>query len=245
MRVLYLQEDIADKVNAKFLVDMAHISGIVAAGLHDNPVKFADVVTSTTHKTLRGPRGGIILTNDEVMAKKINSSVFPGIQGGPLMHVIAAKAVAFGEALSPEFKTYQQNVLSNAKSLAQSLIEGGLDLVTNGTDTHLLVVDLQSKNVTGNQIETALSSANITCNKNSIPFDKEKPTITSGIRLGTPACTTRGFTNENFKTIGNWIVDIIDNVSNNDGVLEENLRLKIKTDVKKLCKKFPIYPLLR
>jgi glycine hydroxymethyltransferase len=240
-----LFKEIADSIDAKFLVDMAHISGLVAAGLHENPTKYADVVTSTTHKTLRGPRGGIILSNNEEIAKKINSAVFPGTQGGPLMHVIAAKAVAFGEALSKDFKVYQKNVLSNAKCLAESIMTGGLDLVTNGTDTHLLVVDLQSKNVTGNQIETALSSANITCNKNSIPFDKEKPTITSGIRLGTPACTTRGFNNEDFKLIGDWIVKIINNVSENNGVLQEDLKVNIKTNVKELCKKFPIYPLLR
>ncbi len=236
--------DIAKSINAKFLVDMAHISGLVAAGLHQNPVDFADVVTSTTHKTLRGPRGGIILTNDEVTSKKINSAVFPGLQGGPLMHVIAAKAVAFGEALKPDFRTYQKNVLSNAKTLANVLMDNGLDLVTNGTDTHLLVVNLKSKNVTGNQVEQALSAANITCNKNSIPFDDEKPTITSGIRLGTPACTTRGFKEEHFKLVGNWIVEIIENISNNDGKLNEKIGLEIKENVKSLCLKFPIYPLL-
>ncbi len=237
-------KDIAKSIDAKFLVDMAHISGLVASGLHENPVDFADVVTSTTHKTLRGPRGGIILTNDEITAKKINSAVFPGLQGGPLMHVIAAKAVAFGEALNPDFVTYQKNVLSNAKILANVLMDSGLNLVTNGTDTHLLVVNLKSKNVTGNQVEQALSSANITCNKNSIPFDDEKPTITSGIRLGTPACTTRGFKEEHFRLIGKWIAEIINNISRNEGTIDEKIRLKIKRDVKSLCLNFPIYPIM-
>jgi glycine hydroxymethyltransferase len=184
---------IADSVGAKLMVDMAHIAGIIAAGRHDNPVDHAHVVTSTTHKTLRGPRGGFVLTNDEDIAKKINSAVFPGLQGGPLMHVIAGKAVAFGEALRPDFKTYIDNVLANAQALGDVLKQGGVDLVTGGTDNHLLLVDLRPKGLKGNQVEQALERAGITCNKNGIPFDTEKPTVTSGIRLGTPAGTTRGF----------------------------------------------------
>ncbi len=197
---------IADKVGAYLLVDMAHFAGLVAAGLYPSPFPHAHVATTTTHKTLRGPRGGMILTNDEAIAKKVNSAIFPGIQGGPLMHVIAAKAVAFGEALRPDFKTYQAQVIRNAQALADQLMKGGLGIVTGGTDTHLMLVDLRPKGVKGNATEKALGRAHITCNKNGIPFDTEKPTITSGIRLGTPAGTTRGFGEAEFRQIGDWIV---------------------------------------
>ena len=198
---------IAELVGAYLMVDMAHFSGLAAAGCHPNPLDFADVATSTTHKTLRGPRGGIILTNDQELAKKFNSAIFPGLQGGPLMHVIAAKAVAFGEALKPDFKTYQENVIENAKILSKTLEERGFRIVTGGTDTHVVLVDVGSKNIKGNEAEKSLGNANITCNKNGIPFDTEKPMVTSGIRLGTPAGTTRGFGSNDFIDIGNWIAD--------------------------------------
>ena len=203
---------IADNAGAKLMVDMAHIAGIIAAGRHQNPVEHAHVVTSTTHKTLRGPRGGFVLTNDEDIAKKINSAVFPGLQGGPLMHVIAGKAVAFGEALQPGFKTYIDNVLANAQALGDVLKAGGVDLVTGGTDNHLLLVDLRPKGLKGNQVEQALERAGITCNKNGIPFDTEKPTVTSGVRLGTPAGTTRGFGVKEFRDIGRLIVEVFDSL---------------------------------
>ncbi|MBA3911373.1 MAG: serine hydroxymethyltransferase, partial [Rhodobacter sp.] len=199
---------IADSVGAFLLVDMAHFAGLVAAGLYPSPFPHAHVATTTTHKTLRGPRGGMILTNDENIAKKVNSAVFPGIQGGPLMHVIAAKAVAFGEALRPEFKTYQAQVIKNARALADELMKGGLDIVTGGTDSHLMLVDLRPKGVKGNATEKALGRAHITCNKNGIPFDTEKPTITSGVRLGTPAGTTRGFGEAEFRQIARWIIEV-------------------------------------
>lgn len=233
--------EIADSVGAYLMVDMAHISGLVAAGEHPSPFPHAHVVTSTTHKTLRGPRGGIILSNDAVLAKKFNSGIFPGLQGGPLMHVIAAKAVAFSEALRPEFKDYTRNVISNAKALAKELQKGGLSIVTGGTDTHIVLVDLRSKNVTGKAAEISLGKANITCNKNSIPFDPLKPAITSGIRLGSPAGTTRGFSTNEFNIIGKLIVQVIDGLSqngeSNNTIVEEGVR----SEVLKLCDRFPIY----
>ncbi|MBA8667643.1 serine hydroxymethyltransferase [Holosporaceae bacterium 'Namur'] len=232
--------EIADKVNAYLLVDMAHFAGQVAAGLYTNPAEFAHIVTTTTHKTLRGPRGGLILTNYEEIAKKINSAVFPGIQGGPLMHVIAAKAVAFGEALKPEYKNYMQNVVDNAKTLAEILVEREYSIFTGGTDCHLLLVDLRPQKLTGKAADASLERAHLTCNKNSIPFDTEKPTITSGIRLGTPAGTTRGFGKIEFKEIGNLIADVLDGLKSN---LEDNSDMEQKTSirVKSLCERFPIY----
>ncbi|HEY8214264.1 MAG TPA: serine hydroxymethyltransferase, partial [Methylocystis sp.] len=204
---------IADSVGAYFMVDMAHFAGLVAAGLHPSPFPHAHVVTTTTHKTLRGPRGGMVLTNDEDLAKKINSAVFPGLQGGPLMHVIAGKAVAFGEALTPQFKTYQQQVKDNAQTLAQTLVDAGLAIVSGGTDNHLMLVDLRPKKITGKAAEAALGRAHITCNKNGIPFDPEKPFVTSGIRLGSPAATSRGFGQDEFKQVGQMIVEVLDGLS--------------------------------
>jgi glycine hydroxymethyltransferase len=233
---------VADAVGAALLVDMAHIAGLVATGHHPSPLPHAHVVTSTTHKTLRGPRGGIILTNDEAMAKKINSAVFPGLQGGPLMHVIAAKAAAFGEALRPEFRDYSAQVVENARVLAETLIGGGLDIVTGGTDNHLMLVDLRPKGVKGNATEKALGRAHITCNKNAIPFDTEKPTVTSGVRLGTPAGTTRGFGEPEFHQVGRWIVEVVDGLAahgeEGNGEVEE----KVKAQVGELCARFPLYP---
>ncbi len=233
---------IADSVGAYLLVDMAHFAGLVAAGLYPSPFPHAHAATTTTHKTLRGPRGGMILTNDEALAKKFNSAIFPGIQGGPLMHVIAAKAVAFKEALEPGFKTYQAQVIKNAQALADELMKGGLDIVTGGTDTHLMLVDLRPKGVKGNATEKALGRAHITCNKNGIPFDTEKPTITSGVRLGTPAGTTRGFGEGEFRQIGRWIVEVVDGLAANgedgNGAVED----KVKAEVEALCQRFPIYP---
>ena len=223
------------------MVDMAHFSGLAAAGCHPNPLDFADVATSTTHKTLRGPRGGIILTNNEELAKKFNSAIFPGLQGGPLMHVIAAKAVAFGEALKPDFKTYQENVIENAKILSKTLEERGFRIVTGGTDTHVVLVDGGSKNIKGNEAEKSLGNANITCNKNGIPFDTEKPMVTSGIRLGTPAGTTRGFGSSDFINIGNWIADVLDGLQTNGIDNNEKAELSIKNKVLDLCKNYPIY----
>ncbi|MEM5420732.1 serine hydroxymethyltransferase [Paraburkholderia ferrariae] len=231
---------IADSVGAKLMVDMAHIAGIIAAGRHQNPIEHAHVVTSTTHKTLRGPRGGFVLTNDEEIAKKINSAVFPGLQGGPLMHVIAGKAVAFGEALEASFKTYIDSVLANAKALGEVLKAGGVDLVTGGTDNHLLLVDLRPKGLKGNQVEQALERAGITCNKNGIPFDAEKPTVTSGIRLGTPAGTTRGFGVDEFREIGRLILEVFDALRTHpegDAATEQRVRREIFA----LCERFPIY----
>ncbi|KAF0676894.1 serine hydroxymethyltransferase [Profundibacterium mesophilum] len=233
--------EIADMVGAWLLVDMAHFAGLVATGEYPSPFPHAHVATTTTHKTLRGPRGGMILTNDETIAKKVNSAIFPGIQGGPLMHAIAAKAVAFGEALQPGFKTYQQQVVANARALSDELIKGGLDIVTGGTDSHLLLVDLRPKGVKGNTTEAALGRAHITCNKNGIPFDDEKPTITSGIRLGTPAGTTRGFGEDEFRQIGRWISAVVDGLAQNgaegNGATEE----KVRGEVAELCARFPIY----
>ena len=231
---------IAKKVGAYFMVDMAHYSGLIAAGVYPSPVPFADFVTSTTHKTLRGPRGGIILAKAE-FEKSINSFVFPGIQGGPLMHVIAAKAVAFGEALKPEFKTYIQNVIANAQALSDQLIKGGLDTVTHGTDTHVLLVDLRPKGVKGNATEKALGRANITCNKNGVPFDPEKPTVTSGIRLGSPAGTTRGFGESEFRQIADWIIEVVDGLAANGEEGNAAVEAKVRSEVAKLCARFPIY----
>jgi glycine hydroxymethyltransferase len=234
--------EIADTVGAYLLADVAHYAGLIAAGEYPSPFPHAHVVTTTTHKTLRGPRGGMILTNDEEIAKKVNSAIFPGIQGGPLMHVIAAKAVAFGEALRPEFKTYQKQVVKNAQALADELMKGGLDIVTGGTDCHLMLVDLRPKGVKGNATEKALGRANITCNKNGIPFDTEKPMITSGVRLGTPAGTTRGFAEAEFRQVGRWIVEVVDGLAANGEDGNAAVEAKVKAEVEALCAKFPIYP---
>ncbi|AUC52732.1 serine hydroxymethyltransferase [Sagittula sp. P11] len=236
--------EIADMVGAYLHVDMAHFAGLVAAGEHPSPFPHAHVATTTTHKTLRGPRGGMILTNDEDIAKKVNSAIFPGIQGGPLMHVIAAKAVAFGEALRPEFKTYAKNVIANAQALSDQLIKGGLDTVTHGTDTHVVLVDLRPKGVKGNATEKALGRAHITCNKNGVPFDPEKPTITSGIRLGSPAGTTRGFMEAEFRQIADWIIEVVDGLAANGEDGNGEVEDKVKAKVAALCAKFPIYPTL-
>ena len=233
-------KEIADKVGALFLVDMAHFAGLVATGVYPNPLEFADVVTSTTHKTLRGPRGGIVLTNNPDHAKKINSAVFPGLQGGPLMHVICAKAVAFGEALKPEFKNYIDSVVRNSKVLSDVMLERGLAVVSGGTDTHLVLVDLRPKKLTGKAAERSLENAGITCNKNGVPFDPESPFVTSGIRLGSPAGTSRGFGENEFREIGNLIGDVLDGLSQNP---DDNLKVEseVKLKVKALCDKFPIY----
>ena len=233
--------EVADSVGAYLMVDMAHFAGLVAAGEHPSPFPHAHVATTTTHKTLRGPRGGMILTNDETIAKKVNSAIFPGIQGGPLMHVIAAKAVAFGEALQPGFKTYQQQVIKNAQTLAETLMKGGLDIVTGGTDTHVLLVDLRPKGVKGNATEKALGRANITCNKNGIPFDPEKPMVTSGIRLGTPAGTTRGFGEAEFTHIGEMILDVVNGLAANGEDANASVEAAIQKDAVALCQRFPIY----
>ena len=234
--------EIADEVGAYLHVDMAHFAGLVAAGVHPSPFPHAHVATTTTHKTLRGPRGGMILTDSEEIAKKVNSAIFPGIQGGPLMHVIAAKAVAFGEALQPGFVTYQKQVIANAKALADELMKGGLDIVTGGTDTHLMLVDLRPKGVKGNATEKALGRAHITCNKNGIPFDTEKPTITSGVRLGTPAGTTRGFGEDEFRQIARWITEVVDGLAANGEDGNGAVEAKVKAEVEALCQRFPIYP---
>jgi glycine hydroxymethyltransferase len=233
--------NIADEINAFLMVDMAHFSGLVAGGQHPNPLDFADVATSTTHKTLRGPRGGIILTNSEEYAKKFNSAVFPGLQGGPLMHVIAAKAVAFEEALKPDFKAYQSEVIRNAQALAKRLEERGFRIVTGGTDTHVILVDVGSKKIKGNEAERSLGNANITCNKNSIPFDLEKPMVTSGIRLGTPAGTTRGFGVQEFLQVGDWIADTLESLQSKGPSNNLEFERSIKQKVIELCKNFPIY----
>ena len=231
---------IADEVGALFMVDMAHFAGLVAGGQYPNPFPHAHVVTTTTHKTLRGPRGGMILTNDEAIAKKINSAIFPGIQGGPLMHVIAGKAVAFGEALQPEFKLYAKQVVDNARALAETLVRRGVNIVSGGTDSHLMLVDLRPKKLTGKATEASLEHAGMTCNKNGIPFDPEKPTITSGVRLGTPAATTRGFGVEEFKKVGELIGDVLDGLAANP---EDNsaAEQKARAEVAELCRRFPIY----
>lgn len=234
-------KEIAAKAGAYLMVDMAHFAGLVAGGVHPNPLQWADVVTTTTHKTLRGPRGGMILTNNEDIAKKINSAIFPGTQGGPLMHIIAAKAVCFGEDLTPQFKTYAAQVVKNAKVLGETLKKRGLDLVSGGTDTHLLLVDLRPKKLTGDVVDKALGRANITCNKNAIPFDPMPPKVTSGIRVGTPAGTTRGFMEKEFELIGNWIGDVIDALSAGDEAYVEKVLEDTKEKVIALCKQFPIY----
>ena len=232
---------IADEVGAYLLADVAHFAGLIAAGVYPSPFPHVDVATTTTHKTLRGPRGGMILTDDEALAKKFNSAIFPGIQGGPLMHVIASKAIAFGEALAPSFKDYQMQVIRNAQAMAERLNAGGLDIVTGGTDTHVMLVDLRPKGVKGNAAESALGRAHITCNKNGIPFDTEKPMVTSGLRLGSPAGTTRGFAEPEFQQIADWIVEVIDGLAANgaDGNAETEARVRDK--VMELCGRFPIY----
>ena len=227
--------EIADEVGAYLMVDMAHIAGLVAAGEHPNPMEYADIVTSTTHKTMRGPRGGIILTNNEEIAKKIDKAIFPGIQGGPLMHIIAAKAVAFKEALLPEFKEYQKQVVKNAKAMADALVKGGLRIVSGGTDNHLMLVDLRAKGVTGKQAEESLEKAGITCNKNAIPNDPEKPFITSGVRLGTPAITARGMKEDESVKIAEMIIKVLENVNDDEKIAE------VRNEVLKLTEKFPLY----
>ncbi len=232
--------DICDKVNAYLLVDMAHFSGLIAGGVYPNPVMYADVVTSTTHKVLRGPRGGIILTNKEDLIKKFNSAIFPGLQGGPLMHVIAAKAVCFKEALSEEFKDYSKDVINNAKILSDKLMKNGFKIFSGGTDTHLMLVDLREFNITGKDAEASLVRANITCNKNGIPFDTQSPMITSGIRLGTPACTTRGFGPNEFSLIGDLISKVLNGLSKN-GQNNSKIEKEVQKEVIDLCSSFPIY----
>jgi glycine hydroxymethyltransferase len=232
---------IADSVGAVLMVDMAHFAGLVAGGVHPSPFPHAHIVTSTTHKTLRGPRGGFVLTNDAELAKKINSAVFPGLQGGPLMHVIAAKAVAFGEALDPSFKSYAKSVVENAKALAEILKSRGLDIVSGGTDTHLMLVDLRPKRLTGKVAELALGRAHITCNKNGIPFDPEKPTVTSGIRLGSPAGTTRGFGLAEFRQIGEMIVEVLDALAHKGVEEDASVEASVREKVKRLTGRFPIY----
>jgi glycine hydroxymethyltransferase len=233
--------EIADEVGAWLMVDMAHFAGLVAGGVHPSPFPHAHVVTTTTHKTLRGPRGGVILTDQEDLAKKINAAVFPGLQGGPLMHVIAAKAVAFGEALRPSFREYARSVVENAKVLAETLKARGCDIVSGGTDTHLMLVDLRPKRLTGKTAETALGRAHITCNKNGIPFDPEKPTVTSGIRLGSPACTTRGFGVAEFRQVGALIAEVLDVLSQNGAEADNLVEAAVRGKVKSLLARFPIY----
>ena len=232
--------EIADSVGALLLVDMAHFAGLVAGGAHPSPFPHAHIATTTTHKTLRGPRGALILTNDADLAKKINSAIFPGLQGGPLMHIIAAKAVAFGEALRPEFKVYAEAVVENAKTLGEALKAGGLDLVSGGTDTHLLLIDLRPKGLTGKAVEAALGRAHITVNKNGVPFDPQKPTITSGIRAGSPAGTTRGFGKDEFSAIGSMIVTVLDALKQGDNVARD-AEEAVKAQALALCSRFPIY----
>ena len=232
---------IANKIDAYLFVDMAHYAGLIAAGEYPNPLPHAHVCTTTTHKTLRGPRGGMILSNDADLGKKLNSAVFPGLQGGPLEHVIAAKAVAFGEALRPEFKTYQQNVIANARTLAKTLMDGGLDTVSNGTDSHMLLVDLRPKGLTGKVADLALEHAGITCNKNTVPDDPEGPFVTSGIRLGTPAGTTRGFMTAEWEQIGRMILEVLDGVAANGAEGNTEVEAKVRAEVKELCARFPIY----
>ncbi len=232
---------ICDAVGAYFVVDIAHFAGLVAGGAHPSPFPHAHVVTTTTHKTLRGPRGGMILTNDADLAKKINSAIFPGLQGGPLMHVIAAKAVALHEALTPEFKAYAYAVVANAKALAEPILAGGYKLVTGGTDNHLMLVDLTPKGLTGKAAEAALDRANITCNKNGIPFDPQKPMVTSGIRLGSPAVTSRGCGTEDFADIGRMVVEVLDGLAANSESGNVAVEAKVRTDVAELTRRFPIY----
>ena len=233
--------EIADEVGATLMVDMAHIAGLVAGGVHPSPVPHAHVVTSTTHKSLRGPRGGLILTNDEEIAKKINSAVFPGLQGGPLMHVIAGKAVAFAEALRPEFKSYAKAVVDNAKVLAETIKAGGYNIVSDGTDNHLMLVDLTPKSLTGKAAEIGLGRAHLTTNKNGIPFDPKSPFVTSGIRLGTPAATTRGFGPAEFRDVGRMIVEVLDGLARNGDAGDAQIEHRIKEQATALCARFPIY----
>jgi glycine hydroxymethyltransferase len=232
---------IADDAGAIFMVDMAHFAGLVAGGLHPSPLPHAHAVTTTTHKTLRGPRGGMILCNDEEIAKKINAAVFPGIQGGPLMHIIAAKAVAFGEALRPEFQRYAKNVVENAAVLAETIKAAGFEIVSGGTDNHLMLIDLRPKGLTGNISEKSLGRANITCNKNGVPFDPQKPAITSGLRLGTPAGTTRGFGIAEFRQIGRMIAEVLDGLARNGEAGNAKVEAKVKEEAVALCRRFPIY----
>lgn len=229
--------EIADKIGAYLMVDMAHFAGLVAGGVHPNPLEYADVVTTTTHKTLRGPRGGMILTNNEKIAKKINSAIFPGTQGGPLEHVIAAKAVCFAEDLTPQFKKYAAQVVSNAKAMGERLKKRGLDLVSGGTDTHLLLVDLRPKGLTGDVVSEAMELAHMTCNKNAIPFDPQPPKVTSGVRVGTPAGTTRGFKEAEFEQVADWMGDVIDALAKGDAAETIN---KVRKQVIELCRRFPI-----
>jgi glycine hydroxymethyltransferase len=233
--------EIADEAGAFLMVDMAHFAGLVAGGAHPSPLPIADVVTTTTHKTLRGPRGGMVLTNNEDIAKKVNSAVFPGLQGGPLMHIIAAKAVAFKEALEPEFADYAKAVVANCRALGEVLNRAGYDLVAGGTDTHLILVDLRPKGLTGNISEKALGRAHITCNKNGVPFDPEKPTVTSGIRLGSPAGTTRGFGVAEFREVGRMIAEVLDGLAANGEAGNAVVESKIKAEAMELCARFPIY----
>jgi glycine hydroxymethyltransferase len=233
--------EIADEVGAYLLADMSHISGLVAGGAHPSPVPHAHITTTTTHKSLRGPRSGIILSNDEALAKKMNSAIFPGLQGGPLMHIVAAKAVAFAEAMRPEFKTYAHSVVANAKALAASLQEQGLAIVSGGTDNHSMLVDLRPKNAKGKHAEHALDRASITCNKNNIPFDTEKPALTSGLRLGTPAGTTRGFGVAEFRQIGVWIAEVVDGLRKNGEAGDAQIEAHVAAKVSSLCARFPIY----
>lgn len=232
---------IADEVGAYLMVDMAHYAGLIAGGAYPSPLPHAHITTTTTHKTLRGPRGGMILSNDADLGKKINSAVFPGLQGGPLMHVIAAKAVCFAEALRPDFKTYAQDIVANAKILASTLQEGGLDIVSDGTDSHIVLVDLRPKKLTGNITEVALERAGMTCNKNAVPFDPEKPMVTSGVRLGTPAATTRGFGPEEFRQVGEMIVKVLDGLVSNGADGNDSVEKEIQEQVHSMCKGFPIY----
>ena len=232
---------IADEVGAYLMVDMSHISGLVAGGAHASPVPHAHVVTTTTHKSLRGPRSGVILSNDEAIAKKMNSAIFPGLQGGPLMHVVAAKAVCFADAMTPEFKAYARRVVENAKALAASVQEHGLDIVSGGTDNHLMLVDLRPKQAKGKHAEKALDRASITCNKNNIPFDTEKATLTSGLRLGSPAGTTRGFGVEEFRQIGGWIAEVVEGLRKNGEEGDAQVEAAVAAKVEELCARFPIY----
>ena len=234
--------EIADSVGAIFMVDMAHFSGLVAGGVHPSPFPHAHVVTTTTHKTLRGARGGMILCNDEELGRKFNSAIFPGTQGGPLMHMVAGKAAAFGEALKPSFKLYAQGIIDNAKTLAETLTAGGLDIVSGGTDTHLVLVDLRPKALTGNVAEKALERAGLTCNKNGIPYDPEKPMVTSGVRLGTPAGTTRGFGRAEFRAVGELIVEVLDGLASNGDSGNKAIEKSVRERVDALCMRFPIYP---
>jgi glycine hydroxymethyltransferase len=233
--------EIADEVGAYLMVDMAHYAGLIAGGVYPNPVPHAHVTTTTTHKTLRGPRGGMILSNDEALGKKINSAVFPGLQGGPLMHVIAAKAVAFGEALRPNFKTYARDVVDNARALASRLVEGGVDIVSGGTDSHIVLVDLRPKGLTGKAAEASLERAGMTCNKNGIPFDPEKPMVTSGVRLGTPAATTRGFGTAEFTLVGELITEVLDGLAASNSGDNAAVEAKVRGRIHDLCERFPIY----